>query len=297
MAALAWDIEGQVQGALQDQPGPSACPEGRLFVPEALCSQVLQWGHDSLLACHPRATRTSLHIAQRFWWPNLEREVREYVQACPVCNRNKTSNRPPAGLLQPLPVPSRPWSYISLDFVTGLPASEGKTVILTVVDSRLVWVEYAHNFLTCSATGMSPFQCVYGYQPPLFPSQEGEASCPSVLANAHRCRRTWARARVALRRVVASYSAGANRHRTPAPAYRVGQRVWLSTKDLPVRVESWKLAARFLGLFVVERVISPTAVCLWLPTTMRVHPTFPPAGGAGAVRDDDAQLSDRSEEL
>ncbi|KAI2655929.1 Transposon Tf2-6 polyprotein [Labeo rohita] len=47
---------------------------------------------------------------------------------------SKTSNRPPAGLLQPLSVPSRPWSHISLDFVTGLPPSSGKTVVLTVVD-------------------------------------------------------------------------------------------------------------------------------------------------------------------
>ncbi|KAL2095607.1 hypothetical protein ACEWY4_007755 [Coilia grayii] len=127
--------------------------------------------------------------------------------------------------------------------------------------SRLVWVEYAHNTLTCSATGMSPFQCVYGYQPPLFPSQEGEASCPSALANARCCRWTWARARAAIRRAVAAYSAGANRRRTPAPEYRVGQRVWLSARDLPIRVESRKLVARFLGPFLVERIISPTATC------------------------------------
>ncbi len=46
----------------------------------------------------------------------------------------KTSNRPPEGLLQPLSVPSRPWSHIALDFVTALPASQGNTVVLTVVD-------------------------------------------------------------------------------------------------------------------------------------------------------------------
>ncbi|TWW77250.1 hypothetical protein D4764_12G0006400 [Takifugu flavidus] len=43
----------------------------------------------------------------------------------------------------------------------------------------LGWVECAHNSLISSATGMSPFQCVFGYQPPLFPAQAGEASCPS----------------------------------------------------------------------------------------------------------------------
>lgn len=39
----------------------------------------------------------------------------------------------PADLLQPLPVPSCPWSHIALDFVTGLPPSQGNSVILTAV--------------------------------------------------------------------------------------------------------------------------------------------------------------------
>ena len=36
--------------------------------------------------------------------------------------------------LSDLPVPHRPWSDISLDFVTGLPPFKGNTTILTVVD-------------------------------------------------------------------------------------------------------------------------------------------------------------------
>ena len=64
----------------------------------------------------------------------MEPEVREYVEACSVCTRNKTSSKARMGLLQPLPIPSRPWSDISIDFVTGLPVSQGNTTALTVVD-------------------------------------------------------------------------------------------------------------------------------------------------------------------
>ncbi len=64
----------------------------------------------------------------------MARDIREFVLACSVCARGKTSNRPPEGLLQPLLVPSRPWSHIALDFVTALPPSLGNTVVLTVVD-------------------------------------------------------------------------------------------------------------------------------------------------------------------
>uniref|UniRef100_A0A3Q2Q4R2 Integrase catalytic domain-containing protein n=1 Tax=Fundulus heteroclitus TaxID=8078 RepID=A0A3Q2Q4R2_FUNHE len=64
----------------------------------------------------------------------MSQDVKDFVLSCPVCAQNKPSNRPPAGLLQPLLVPERPWSHITLDFVTGLPSSQGMTVILTVID-------------------------------------------------------------------------------------------------------------------------------------------------------------------
>nr|XP_040256447.1 uncharacterized protein LOC120974129 [Aegilops tauschii subsp. strangulata] len=58
-----------------------------------------------------------------------------------TCQRNKTETLRPAGLLQPLEVPSQVWADISMDFIEDLPKVGGKSVILTVVDR---FSKYAH---------------------------------------------------------------------------------------------------------------------------------------------------------
>ncbi|XP_053335404.1 stimulated by retinoic acid gene 6 protein-like [Clarias gariepinus] len=73
-------------------------------------------------------------VQRAFWWPSMIPDIEEFVRACPVCARAKTTNQPTPGELQPLPVPRRPWTHIAVDFITGLPASEEKTTIMTIVD-------------------------------------------------------------------------------------------------------------------------------------------------------------------
>ena len=68
-------------------------------------------------------------------------DVKAYVRSCDVCQRIKTETSKMPGLLQPLPIPPRPWHSISMDFVEGLPNSHKQNVILVVVDR---FTKYAH---------------------------------------------------------------------------------------------------------------------------------------------------------
>ena len=57
-----------------------------------------------------------------------------YVKLCTSCARSKTPHHKPYGLLKQLPIPNQWWDSISMDFIKQLPASEGFTAILVVVD-------------------------------------------------------------------------------------------------------------------------------------------------------------------
>ena len=57
--------------------------------------------------------------------------------------QNRVETIKTSGLLRPLSIPSQRWEDFSMDFIIGLPKSEGKCVIMVVVD-RLT--KYAHFF-------------------------------------------------------------------------------------------------------------------------------------------------------
>lgn len=93
----------QAQGEEPYHPTP---PNGKLYVPSSLRSDVITWAHSSRIACHGGVSETLNLLRRRFFWPSMNKDIREYVAACSTRARSKSSNSPPSGLLHPLPTPT-----------------------------------------------------------------------------------------------------------------------------------------------------------------------------------------------
>ena len=132
----------------QDLPSPrfSLSPTGlllmdrRVFVPDyrptrgSLRTRILQSKHDHLTAGHFGFNKTLTLLRRDYSWPTIRSDCKRFVEQCVICARNKPNRHRPYGLLQPLPIPDRPWHSISMDFIEQLPTSSGYTAILVVID-------------------------------------------------------------------------------------------------------------------------------------------------------------------
>ncbi|KAI2644234.1 Transposon Tf2-6 polyprotein [Labeo rohita] len=167
VAPVAWDLMTEISEAHSRDPPPAECPENRTYVPAELRPRVLAEVHARPSSGHPGIEVSIDLLHNRFWWPSLRSDTIEYVKTCVVCNTTKASHQLPAGLLQPLPVPKRPWSHIAIDFVTDLPPSQGHTTILTVIDRfskgcRLIPLPKLPTALETAEAFCNTVFCFYG---------------------------------------------------------------------------------------------------------------------------------------
>uniref|UniRef100_A0A8C5M117 Gypsy retrotransposon integrase-like protein 1 n=1 Tax=Leptobrachium leishanense TaxID=445787 RepID=A0A8C5M117_9ANUR len=335
--------------------------------------ELLELCHDSPSAGHGGIKKTE-HLMHRYGtWPHMKKEIKKYVTTCSVCARSKHSTDRTSGLLQPIPTPSRPWTQISVDFITDLPPSKGYTTIMVVVDhftkmahfvgckglptavqtatmfhnhifrlhgtptsiisdrgsqftsrfwkalckslhisSRLSsafhpqtngqtertnqtleqylrcystqsqdnWMnllptaEFAYNNGFHSSLKTSPFYTAYGYHPVLLPGSFRQTHVPDVNALLRHHRRHLALLKQNLLNAKQCHKNQADKKRRIAPSYRVGQKVWLSSRNIRLLCPSKKLGPKFIGPYVIDKVVNASAVRLRLPPNFRIHPTF-----------------------
>ena len=354
--------------------------QGRLWIPESeeLRLRCVKEAHNNALAGHPGKGKTLENLQRLYYWPRIQDTVRQFVKDCPVCARIKPS-RERHGLLQALPPPSRPWTHLTMDFVTDLPESTGlfqgakniwvitdrlskerhlvpchsmsadhlvrmfihyvvrahglpssivsdrgtqftsdlwrnlckslgikaklstayhpesdgeteranqvmeqylRAFVNYLQDDWAEWLplaEFAANNLVNESTGLSPFFVNKGFNPRTSlqaPTDSAVLGQPNDISQAmqdihNRCREelTWAQA---------LYTASANesQNRRPAPNYQIGDRVWLSTKNIRTRRPCKKLEDKCIGPYRITRVAHNRSYELDLPRTLRIWPVF-----------------------
>ncbi len=78
---------------------------------------------------------------------------------------------------------------------------------------------------------------------------------------------------VQLQRAVRRHKVHADARRTSTPKYQHGDEVWLSTRDICLKLPSRKLSPRYIGPFPIAVQINEVKYKLKLPTQYRLSPT------------------------
>ncbi|KAK3548058.1 hypothetical protein QTP70_004282 [Hemibagrus guttatus] len=309
IAPVTWDLMDEIQREQQGEPTSPGCPPTKHYVPSNLRIRVMQWVHISLCSGHPDFV-TDLPPSNGFttilviidWFSKACRLI--LLKGLPTAMETAQSLFHHVFRVYGIPedivsdrgtqFTSQVWKAfckqldINVSLTSGYhPQSNGQVERLNQEIGRylrsycgreqhrwsefLPWAEYAQNSLRHSSTGLTPFQCMLGYQPLMFPWSGEPSLVPAVNDWIQRSERVWDSDHARLQRAVRSQEIQANRRRRPHPPYQPGQRVWLSTRDLKLRLPSRKLSPRYVGPF---KILPLVTYQLELPANDRVSPSF-----------------------
>lgn len=109
----------------------------RPYVPLPLRHQIF----DSLHALsHPGANATAKLVSERYVWPGVRRDCREWVRTCLACQQSKITRHVSAPLGS-FKLPAARFKFVHIDLVGPLPVSQGFRYCLTAIDRFTRWPE------------------------------------------------------------------------------------------------------------------------------------------------------------
>ncbi|RVW82712.1 Transposon Ty3-I Gag-Pol polyprotein [Vitis vinifera] len=123
--------------------------EGYLFYKNRLCLPRTSYDHVIWNFMEAEWVDILDEIRPLLWWkmllwPSLKKDVWKVIKQCRACQVGKGSKQN-TGLYTPLPIPSKPWEDLSMDFVLGLPRTQrGFDSIFVVVDRFSKMTHFIH---------------------------------------------------------------------------------------------------------------------------------------------------------
>ncbi|KAL2235771.1 UNVERIFIED_CONTAM: Transposon Tf2-11 polyprotein [Sesamum indicum] len=109
--------------------------------------------------------RTYALVQRAYYWPQMRDDVETYVRTCLICQQDKADHQKKASLLQPLPIPKRPWESVSMDYISGLPKVGDLGSIIVVVDRLSKYTTFiaAPKHVTAEGTAHLFFKHIVKY--------------------------------------------------------------------------------------------------------------------------------------
>ena len=120
------------EGVLYYLSNPDDDPTLRLYVPSHLKTLLIKQYHDE--NGHFGVDKTYQSLRRKYYWPNMFKELYDYISKCILCNeRNLKKSRPP---LKTTEVPPYPWAKVNLDLSGPFPLSlSGNKYIASFIDN------------------------------------------------------------------------------------------------------------------------------------------------------------------
>ncbi len=112
---------------------------------------VIQTFHDPPSMGHPGIANTYTLTRRDYWWPQMKKDIEEYVKGCALCQANKINTHHQKPHLVPITTntEAEPFEVIAMDFIVKLPESQGYDTILTITDHDC---SKAAIFIPCNKT-------------------------------------------------------------------------------------------------------------------------------------------------
>ncbi|XP_039015947.1 uncharacterized protein LOC120146474 [Hibiscus syriacus] len=263
----------------------------QMFVSRAgnLRQKLLKECHDTPWAGHPGWRRTVALLGQGYYWLQMHQDVMDYTKRCLICQQDKVDRQRTVGLLEPLPVPARPWESISLDFISRLPRVGDLGSILVVVDRFSKYATFIPASKYCSAeeTAKLVFKHVVkilGHssehsQQPRLPHTMDETSqgrCPRASNFMGEWKQNMEIAKAYLKKAAKRMKKCADRNRRDLH-FQVGDLVLV--KLMPeqlrfLRQRDRRLVRKYEGPVSIVAKVGNASYKVDPPTWMRVHPVF-----------------------
>ena len=118
-----WQIEGDL-----------VLKEEKMYMPKdkELRAEIIQLHHDVPAVGHGGQWKTVELVTRNYWWPGVTRNIGKYVERYNLCQQMKNRMEEMVGKLKLSEIPEKPWTHLTVDFITKLLIVARKDAILIV---------------------------------------------------------------------------------------------------------------------------------------------------------------------